>query len=106
MKIQSVSLAFIREWLFPAGCVLCGKTPLDPREAWYGLCGDCMASLTLGDERRCSRCGRPLISEHGACLPCREQEERGEGSLLEGVFAAFPYGGAYRRLLRDRKSVV
>jgi ComF family protein len=103
MKMQSIFLAFIREWLFPAGCVLCGRTLLDSRDAWYGLCGDCAASLTLGDERRCSRCGRPLISERGRCLSCREQEDRGEGSLLEGVFAAFPYGGAYRRLLRAYK---
>ncbi|MDR3161161.1 MAG: ComF family protein [Spirochaetaceae bacterium] len=103
MNSRFVSHAFIREWLFPAGCVLCGAAPLDPREARYGLCASCMASLTAAGERRCERCGRPLISERGRCLPCREAEERGEGSLLEAVFAVFPYGGPYRRLLRAYK---
>ncbi|MDR0589071.1 MAG: ComF family protein [Spirochaetaceae bacterium] len=92
-------VSFIREWLFPSGCPVCGKLLLDARDAWSGLCGDCKAVFSLGDENRCSLCGRPLISEKDRCLPCREGGER----CFDRAFAVFPYTGAYQKLLRAYK---
>ncbi|MDR0689532.1 MAG: ComF family protein [Spirochaetaceae bacterium] len=90
---------FIREWVFPSECPVCGKLLLDAREARYGLCGNCKAALFRGDETRCSLCGRPLISEKDRCLPCREGEER----HFDRVFAVFPYTGKYQKVLRAYK---
>jgi ComF family protein len=101
--------AYIREYLFPAGCPICGTELLEVDEAWYGLCRPCMANFALGGERRCAGCGRPLISEQGRCLQCREGEDPGpEGNLgsrepgshgFDGAFSVFPYTGKYRKLL-------
>jgi predicted amidophosphoribosyltransferase len=92
-------LFFIREYLFPAGCALCGRTLLDAGESWYGLCADCMAPIVPEQTRRCSVCGRPLISERDRCIPCRERDGYG----LDRVIALFPYQGHYRRLLSAYK---
>jgi ComF family protein len=50
-------------------------------------------------EPRCSSCGRPLISEQGQCLPCREQES----FHFDGGFVLYPYTGKYRELLKAYK---
>jgi ComF family protein len=92
-------VSYIRELLFPSGCPVCGKLLLDARETRYGLCGECHAAFSLGDEKRCSRCGRPLISEKDQCLPCREEE----GRFFDRAFMVFPYTGKYQRLLRAYK---
>jgi ComF family protein len=92
-------LFYIREYLFPAGCALCGRTLLDAGETWYGLCAPCMAGIVPERARRCSLCGRPLISERDRCIPCREKD----GYNLDRVAALFPYQGPYRRLLRAYK---
>jgi ComF family protein len=92
-------LALTREYLFPAGCAICGSMLLDPEEAWYGLCRDCRLRFAIRDEPRCSSCGRPLISEQGRCLPCREGEDR----AFDGAFVLYPYTGKYRELLRAYK---
>jgi ComF family protein len=99
MDHQNAFFSFVREWLFPSGCPVCGKLLLDAGDAWYGLCGDCRVSLSLGDENRCSLCGRPLISEKDQCLPCREGEERS----FDRAFAYFPYTGKPQRILRAYK---
>ncbi|MDR2758814.1 MAG: ComF family protein [Spirochaetaceae bacterium] len=99
MDRQKSVFSFIREWLFPSGCPVCGKLLLDARDARYGLCGDCKAAFSLGDESRCSLCGRPLISEQDRCLPCREGEER----YFDRAFAVFPYTGKYQQILRAYK---
>jgi ComF family protein len=91
--------AFIREYLFPMGCAICGRTLPDAEEARYGLCYDCMELFPISDEERCSLCGRPLISERDRCLSCRE----GEGYNFDGAFGIFPYTGTYRKLLRAYK---
>ncbi|MDR0721750.1 MAG: double zinc ribbon domain-containing protein [Treponema sp.] len=88
--------SLIREYLVPVGCALCGKTFLTGEEAWYGLCRDCSASLTItGEQPRCSCCGRPLIAEIDRCLPCREQET----PSVDQIVSLFPYSGNYRKLL-------
>jgi ComF family protein len=101
MEYPDTFFPFVREWIFPSGCPVCGKLLLDAEEARYGLCGECRAVLSAGagSEKRCSLCGRPLISEKDRCLPCREGEER----FFDRVFAVFPYMGRYRTVLRAYK---
>ncbi|MDR2070375.1 MAG: ComF family protein, partial [Treponema sp.] len=93
------TLAFIRECLFPGGCALCGQPLLDGEEAWYGLCCRCRDLFPVDMELRCSSCGRPLISEQGLCLSCREREP----FHFDGGFVLYPYAGKYRELLKAYK---
>ncbi|GHV51575.1 amidophosphoribosyltransferase [Spirochaetia bacterium] len=89
----------IREFFFPRGCALCGEALLDVEEAWYGLCQDCRKSLSGETGERCSGCGKPLISEQGRCLQCREEENRSGERSCARITVIFPYTGQYRRLL-------
>jgi ComF family protein len=84
---------FLREFFFPSGCALCGAVLVSPEEAWYGLCRSCRRPPPAGE--RCGSCGRPLVSEQGFCLACRNGDER---SLDRGILL-YPYRGTYRRLL-------
>jgi ComF family protein len=97
--------AYVREYLFPADCPICGACLLDHDEAWSGLCGPCMADLAVSGEGRCSSCGRPLISEQGQCLQCRGREgpDAEEAHSFDGAFSIFPYTGKYRKLLTAYK---
>jgi len=95
---------YLREYFFPFGCAVCGAELLDSAEAWYGLCGTCRAGIEreLEENRageRCDYCGKPLISEQGRCLSCRE----GEGRSYNRVKVLFPYTGKYRQLLSAYK---
>jgi ComF family protein len=87
--------ALVRELIFPQGCGICGVPVSRPEDAWYGLCPDCRESLEISTEPRCPSCGRPLISETGRCLACRE----GEARHFDGAFVLYPYTGKYRQLL-------
>lgn len=99
----------IREFFFPRGCALCGAALLGSEEAWYGLCEDCRRDLQHEEwehnAEACSICGRPLISEIGACLSCRksegesEGEGRNSGHSCDRLTVVFPYTGQYRKLL-------
>jgi ComF family protein len=91
--------ALFRERLFPSGCAICGDALLDGDEAWYGLCRVCRAYFEIEGGERCLSCGRPLISEQGRCLPCRE----GEGFSFDGALVLWPYTGNYRKLLATYK---
>jgi ComF family protein len=95
MKHAGPLISLFREYLFPAGCAVCGDMLLDTEEAWNGLCRQCLGRLEVEDQRRCLSCGRPLISERERCLPCRE----GEGFSFDGAFVFWPYMGNYRKLL-------
>jgi ComF family protein len=97
--------AYVREYLFPADCPLCGAELLDRDEAWHGLCNPCKAGLALDSEERCSICGRPLVSEQGVCMQCRgrEQSESENAHRFDGVLCVFPYAGKYRKLLSAYK---
>jgi ComF family protein len=95
-------LFFLREYFFPSGCALCGAALVTTGEAWYGLCESCRSGIVsdrAGAARRCDRCGKPLVSEQGRCLPCRSAGE----TAFDRLFALFPYTGKYRRLLRAYK---
>jgi len=97
-------LFFLRELFFPFGCSICGEDLLGAAEAFYGLCADCRGGIEreLAENRAgetCDYCGKPLISEHGRCLSCRE----GEGLSYDRVKVLFPYTGKYRKLLAAYK---
>ena len=98
------SATFLREFFFPFGCSVCGISLADESEIWYGLCEKCRAEL----ERElsghiagiaCDYCGKPLISEQGRCLSCRQSENR----AFDKVIVLFPYVGKYRKLLSSYK---
>jgi ComF family protein len=88
----------IREFFFPAGCGFCGAALFEPEEARQGLCGPCRESLGTPppvEGERCTRCGRPLISEQGRCLSCRERDDWN----CESITLLYPYTGKYRKVL-------
>ena len=93
---------FVREYLFPQNCGICGNMLLNPEEAWYGLCEECRAGLSIEINERCDLCGRPLVSENGRCLPCRQNAEA-EPPFCNRMVALFPYSGEYQKLLRAFK---
>jgi ComF family protein len=79
---------------------------LNGEEARLGLCENCREGFVRGGaavssfpaDGRCSFCGRPLISETGTCLSCREEEHSFDGGV-----ALFPYSGTGRKLLAAYK---
>jgi ComF family protein len=95
---------YMREYFFPFGCSLCGAGLVESGETWHGLCGACHAGIERYiDENRtgefCDCCGKPLISEHGRCIACRQEENRS----FDQVDVLFPYTGKYRQLLTAYK---
>ena len=95
---------YLRQYLFPFGCSLCGTSLLDVSETWYGLCHTCSAGIEGElDENRagefCDYCGKPLVSEHDRCLSCRN----GETYAFDRAYVLFPYTGKYQRLLAAYK---
>ena len=91
---------YLREYLFPFGCALCGASLVDSTETWYGLCHKCYEHIEseLNENRtniNCDYCGKPLISEQERCLSCRQEESRS----YDRVKVLFPYTGKYRKLL-------
>jgi len=106
------AMFYLREYFFPFGCSLCGGCLIGIGEAWFGLCEGCYSALA-GEVAAshaasrvngrvysvCDYCGKPLISEQGRCLPCRNSE----GRAFDRVTVLFPYTGKYRRLLAAYK---
>ncbi|GHV95687.1 amidophosphoribosyltransferase [Spirochaetia bacterium] len=96
------AIFFLREYFFPFGCALCGASLITADETWYGLCCACREEIDAAAGRageRCDLCGKPLISEHGRCLSCRNGGER----AFDRVTVLFPYTGKYRKLLKAYK---
>jgi ComF family protein len=94
------ALAFGAECLFPSGCGVCGKMLISPGEAWYGVCDECRPGFPFEKEGRCDLCGKPLISETGRCLDCREQEAE---PAYNRLISLYPYTGKYLKLLGSYK---
>jgi ComF family protein len=95
---------FLREYFFRSGCAVCGASCMSLDEAWYGLCNECRRRLEqeLEETRAlesCEYCGKPLISERGRCLNCRQKEDR----AFDRAIVLFPYSGKYRKLLASYK---
>jgi ComF family protein len=101
MKILKLTqkLFLLREYLFPVNCAVCGATLLNTAEAWLGLCEECAERFPLEQERRCARCGRPLISELEICMKCRKS---GDVSY-DGMTLLYPYAGITQTLLQAYK---
>ena len=59
--------------IFDMGCLLCGHS--DSFSEKYGLCKKCSFPLLFHEEKgeKCRVCGRPLISEDGICMRCRNE---------------------------------
>ncbi|MDR3335654.1 MAG: double zinc ribbon domain-containing protein [Treponema sp.] len=99
MNSFSPCLSLLREYVFPSGCASCGNTLTGKEEAWYGLCKECMPRFEIEEGPRCASCGRPLISEQGDCLPCRERE----GFAFDKALVLWPYRGRYQKILKAYK---
>jgi ComF family protein len=98
------ALFFLREYFFPSGCSVCGAALSKYSEAWYGLCDLCRDGIEQEIEEsragtNCDYCGKPLISEHGRCLSCRQEEV----FSFDRAMVLFPYTGKYRKLLAAYK---
>jgi ComF family protein len=88
----------LREYFFPSGCALCGSPLAGAGECWYGLCENCAEALKKSGPRggdRCDCCGRPLVSELGRCMQCRNGDPRD----FDRIIGLYPYRGVYRGLL-------
>jgi ComF family protein len=86
-------------FLFPSFCALCGADLDGADELKYGLCDRCHASFSMPQGPKCALCGKPLISETGLCLPCRN----GDGRSYDRLWVLYPYTGKYRELLGEYK---
>ncbi|QQO08199.1 ComF family protein [Breznakiella homolactica] len=99
MNLIQRTAPLVREWLFPAGCVLCGTYLSEYRDALCGVCRFCRNTLEINRDQRCVSCGRPLISEKSRCLSCR----RGEEFSFDKAVSVFPYEGNYRKIMSGYK---
>lgn len=68
-------------------------------EAMYGLCNDCREGIQEEGGEKCDLCGKPLISETGRCLSCRN----GGGQFYDRLVVVFPYAGKYQKLISSYK---
>jgi len=93
------AFALAREFVFPSDCACCGASLLDAQEASWGVCFRCADKLTPEPGPRCDRCGRPLVSEFGTCLECRELPKPSH----DGAFLLFRYGGDPLRFMAGYK---
>ncbi|MDR1507561.1 MAG: double zinc ribbon domain-containing protein [Treponema sp.] len=105
MKTSLCSLAGskVLELFFPQGCACCGKSLFHPAETWRGICFSCAERLfevfSADGIKRCSVCGKPLVSELERCMACR----RGPEHSFDRLFSVFPYQGDYRNVLAAYK---
>lgn len=82
-------------------CVSCGKPA-----GSISLCPECRRLLdseamsAISDERRCIKCGRPLLSEHGVCTTCRDKPVF---QNIDGAFPLFAYVLSKKKLLYSWK---
>lgn len=74
-------------------CVSCGKTAFSAP-----ICNQCVEKLKrfveFAPEKRCSKCGKLLVSEIGSCLECRERES------MSSIDALYPLH-SYRQWKKD-----
>ena len=102
------NLFFLREYLFPYGCGACGEALLCPEDAYYGLCTPCRLSCesALISSRRCTICGKKLVSEKEICIDCRGKINNDSGAFndyLNNIKLLFPYMDKYKKILSAYK---
>jgi len=88
----------VKEFFFPGACALCGSSLTEVTDISCSLCINCRSSITLFQGNKCCLCGKPLISEIGKCISCRDKE-----TSYERLWVFFPYIGKYRELLTAYK---
>jgi len=117
MNIFIKTLFWAKNYLFPGACVLCGRSFISVNEIRTSLCDDCRPSIIVIDGEKCGFCGKPLISEEGICVPCRNlsptDEKINEGAAektsefkrqsYDRLWTLFPYTGRYRKILTSYK---
>ena len=107
MKTLSNLFYLLKGFFFPSACALCGQSLLSAQEIKFALCESCNSEITGAQnsalirerEQKCGLCGKPLISEQGICLPCRNGKEK----PWDRFWVLFPYAGKYRKLLSEYK---
>jgi ComF family protein len=92
-------LYLLKGFFFPSACALCGCLLVRSDEIHYGLCESCFEAATTDSGPRCNLCGKPLISEQGSCLSCREDADH----YYDRLWVLYPYYGKYRTLLAAYK---
>jgi ComF family protein len=104
-KLIAHTIFYLREYFFPLGCGGCGEALLNQEDSYYGLCAACRDFLSdaCAGEKRCSMCGRPLITEREFCLSCRQKEANAKDEAYKECLAKlqvlFPYTGKFRAIL-------
>lgn len=98
MSEQASLSARILEILFPRACVLCGRSLLEEAGRRYPLCESCEAALPEVRGERCSRCGKPLLSELGLCMRCRDRSFD-----FDTAHPLWEYSGSVKELLISYK---
>ena len=96
---SSYFFPMLGETIFPAGCVLCKSSPSLASEAFYGICDQCRRLLIPELGKRCSRCGRPLVSEEIICMDCRTIDV----PSFDFCRVLFPYSGKSKEFLSEYK---
>lgn len=90
--VLSPVLSSVLGWIAPLRCVVC-TGPVEAALPWP-LCSACAASLSVHGGRRCTVCGKPIISELIQCVRCRTATVS-----FDGAFPLYSYTGAARKLL-------
>ena len=104
MNIFLKILFQVRNYLFPAFCAICNCALSTTDELKYSLCDNCRLSINPVKGRTCVICGKPLISEKEACVPCRIPDGNPhENNSHDRLWVLFPYTGRYRKLLTAYK---
>ncbi|MBU0926832.1 MAG: hypothetical protein KKA67_03730 [Spirochaetes bacterium] len=85
----------------PMRCAVCGQAV--GRASRWPLCGRCEASIIDSSPGvaapRCRVCGKPLISERGTCMRCRDSDFG-----FDSAFPLFQYSGDARAAVLAYKS--
>jgi ComF family protein len=89
----------LKGFFFPSVCALCGRSLIRADEIRYGLCMSCFEDMAPDSGPRCNLCGKPLISEQGSCLSCRQDADH----YYDRLWVLYPYSGKYRALLATYK---
>ncbi len=88
--------------LLPRWCVLCGSRVRGSNE--WPLCEKCTKDILVHCSYdtasvRCPRCGKPVFSEAGLCMRCRES-----GYTFDSAWPLFRYAGGLRTIVLSYKS--
>lgn len=86
----------VLDTLFPDFCLVCAEYPV----LKWGLCADCLNSITGSEERRCHRCASRIgaFEEENPCAACRNIVLHFDRAIALGS-----YSGLLKRLICQYK---